>query len=77
MKERRITLVLSIALAVCAGATIATLISSIRPFEPYSVKSEVPYCVTPPSVPEQATFDGETIDLRRYDRRERMDREMM
>ena len=37
----------------------------------------MPYCVTPPSVPEQATFDGETIDLRRYDRRERMDREMM
>ena len=77
MKEKRITLILSIALAVCAGATIPTLISSIPPVEPYSVKSEVPYCVTPPSVPEQATFDGETIDLRRYDRRERMDREMM
>ena len=77
MKEKRITLILSIALAVCAGATIPTLISSIPPIEPYSVKSEVPYCVTPPSVPEQATFDGETIDLRRYDRRERMDREMM
>ena len=77
MKEKRITLILSIALAVCAGATIPTLISSIPPVEPYSVKSEVPYCVTPPSVPEQATFDGETIDLRRYDRRERMDREML
>ena len=77
MKEKRITLILSIALAVCAGATIPTLISSIPPVEPYSVKSEVPYCVTPPSVPEQATFDGETIDLHRYDRRERMDREMM
>ena len=77
MKEKRITLILSIALAVCAGATIPTLISSIPPVEPYSVKSEVPYCVTPPSVAEQATFDGETIDLRRYDRRERMDREMM
>ena len=77
MKEKRITLILSIALAVCAGATIPTLISSIPPIEPYSVKSEVPYCVTPPSVPEQATFDGETIDLRLYDRRERMDREMM
>ena len=47
MKEKRITLILSIALAVCAGATIPTLISSIPPVEPYSVKSEVPYCVTP------------------------------
>ena len=37
----------------------------------------MPYCVTPPTVPAQVTFDGETIDLRRYDRRERMDREMM
>ena len=46
MKEKRITLILSIALAVCAGATIPTLISSIPPVEPYSVKSEVPYCVT-------------------------------
>ncbi len=77
MKEKRITLILSIALAVCTGAVIPTLISSILPAEPYSVKSEVPYCVTPPSVPEQATFNGEAIDLRRYDRRERMDREMM
>lgn len=77
MKEKRITLILSIALAVCTGAIIPTLISSILPAEPYSVKSEVPYCVTPPSVPEQATFNGEAIDLRRYDRRERMDREMM
>ena len=36
MKEKRITLILSIALAVCAGATIPTLISSIPPVEPYS-----------------------------------------
>ena len=45
--------------------------------EQHSAKSEVPYCVTSPTVPAQVTFDGETIDLRRYDRRERMDREMM
>mgnify|MGYP001428542657 FL=1 len=77
MKEKRITLILSIALAVCAGATIPTLISSIPPVEPYSVKSEVPYCVTPPSVRGRASFGGKPMALRRYDRRERMDREMM
>ena len=37
----------------------------------------MPYCVTSPTVPAQVTFDGETIDLRRYDRRERMDREIL
>ena len=39
--------------------------------------SEVPYCVKPLQVPEQATFAGQTIDLKRYDHRERMDRELM
>ena len=77
MKSTRITQILSIMLALCAGATLPILIGSTQLTEPHSVKSEVPYCVSPPSVPEQATFDGETIDLRRYDRRERMDREMM
>lgn len=42
MKEKRITLILSIALAVCAGATIPTLISSIPPVEPYSVNLKYP-----------------------------------
>lgn len=77
MKQIRITQILTITLTLCVGATIPFLIGSAQPGQPYTVKSEVPYCVTPPSVPEQVTFDGETIDLRRYDRRERMDREMM
>ncbi|MBO4984280.1 MAG: lytic transglycosylase domain-containing protein [Bacteroides sp.] len=42
-----------------------------------SVKSEVPYCVKPLTVPDKATFAGETIELNRYDLRERMDRELM
>ncbi|EGJ71073.1 Lytic transglycosylase catalytic [Bacteroides coprosuis DSM 18011] len=33
--------------------------------------------ITPPSVPDQANFAGETVDLRRMDLRERMDRELM
>lgn len=59
------------------GFTIPFLISSNHVDEDHSAKSEVPYCVSSPSVPEQVTFDGESIDLRRYDRRERMDREIM
>lgn len=33
--------------------------------------------VAPPKVPQEATFAGEKIDLRSYDRRERMDRELL
>lgn len=77
---KKLTLInyaLTIILAVCIGATLPILIGSSHVDEQHSAKSEVPYCVTSPTVPAQVTFDGETIDLRRYDRRERMDREMM
>lgn len=77
MKINRLNLSLSIVLALAIGATLPFLIGSTHLSEQHSVKSEVPYCVTSPTVPEQATFDGQTIDLRRYDRRERMDRELM
>lgn len=76
-KITRINYILTIILAVCIGATLPFLIGSSHVDEQHSAKSEVPYCVTPPTVPERVTFDGETIDLRRYDRHERMDREMM
>lgn len=76
-KQIRINHILTLVLVLCIGATIPFLISSSQVGEQHSAKSEVPYCVTPPTVPNQVSFDGETIDLRRYDRRERMDREMM
>ena len=64
--------------ALCAGAALPFLFghSTIDP-EQQSVKSEVPYCVTSPSVPDKITFAGQEIDLTRYDHRERMDREQM
>lgn len=77
MKINRLNLSLTIVLALGIGATLPILIGSTQLGEQHSVKSEVPYCVTSPTVPKQATFDGQTIDLRRYDRRERMDRELM
>lgn len=76
-KLNRANYILSFILVFCIGATLPILIGSSQVSEQHSVKSEVPYCVTPPTVPTQAVFDEETIDLRRYDRHERMDREMM
>ena len=74
-KQIKINYILTLILVFCIGATIPTLIGSSQVNEQHSAKSEVPYCVTSPTVPAQVTFDGETIDLRRYDRRERMDRD--
>ena len=76
-KQYRINYILSLILVFGIGTMLPTLIGSSMVSEQHSAKSEVPYCVTPPTVPEEVSFDGETIDLRRYDRRERMDREMM
>ena len=60
------------------GCTFALLTGhSTMDHERESVKSEVPYCVTSPTIPNQVTFAGETIGLTRYDQRERMDRELM
>ena len=73
----KINYILTLILVFCIGASIPILTGSSQVNEQHSAESEVPYCVTPPTVPAQVTFDGETIDLRRYDRRERMDREMM
>ena len=71
-KFTKINYILTFILVFCIGATLPILIGSSHVDEQHSAKSEVPYCVTPPTVPTQVTFDGETID-----RRERMDREMM
>lgn len=68
---------ISIISAFCIGISIPILFGSSEIINQHSVQSEVPYCVTPPSIPQEVSFDGEKIDLRRYDRRERIDRELM
>ena len=73
----KINYILTLILVFCIGASIPILTGSSQVNEQHSAKSEVPYCVTSPTVPAQVTFDGETIDLRCYDRRERMDREIL
>ncbi len=77
MKSTRINWILGLTSALCIGATLPILTGSSVSDQQPTIKSEVPYCVTPPTVPTQATFAGSTIDLRQYDRHERMDREMM
>ena len=78
MKKNSKYIVLTAAIALCAGSSLPFLAgsSTLNP-ERDSVKSEVPYCVTSPSVPDKITFAGQAIDLLRYDHRERMDRELM
>ena len=76
-KQIKINYILIPILVFYIGATLLRLLGSSQVNEQHSAKSEVPYCVTSPTVPAQVTFDGETIDLRRYDRRERMDREIL
>lgn len=65
-------------IALSIGATLPFLTSnSVLNPEQDSVKSQVPYCVSPPAVPANITFAGQQINFRRYDYRERMDRELM
>lgn len=77
MKKNRTHLLITILLAVALGATIPFLFSHVEVEENHSAKSQVPYCVSPPIVPKEASFAGKDVDLDRYDLRERMDREMM
>lgn len=77
MKRLPIRYTLTLAATLCTGAALPLLfgscpIDTADGNEPYT-----PYCITPPDVPTQSIFANDTIDLRRYDRRERMDRELM
>lgn len=66
----------SVALCICVSASMLMGHSAIDT-EKHSAKSEVPYCVTPPTVPSKVTFAGQEVEMKRYDHRERMDRELM
>lgn len=78
MKRKSRYILITATIALCVGSTLPFLAgsSTLNP-ERDSVKSEVPYCVTSPTVPDKIDFAGQEIDLKRYDHRERMDRELM
>lgn len=69
---------LTAVVALCIGLSIPFLVGNMA-FNPErdSVRSEVPSLTAPPAVPAQVRFADETIDLDRYDLRERLDRELM
>lgn len=77
MKKNWIQIFTTVVLAMAVGATLPFLYSNAEVEETHSPKSQVPYSVTPPIVPKEASFAGQEIDLTRYDLRERMDRELM
>ncbi len=78
MKIKSKRIIFTVAITLCTGSTLPFLLgNSTLDTEKQSVKSEVPYCVTSPTVPSKITFAGQEIDLLRYDHRERMDRELM
>ena len=52
-KFTKINYILTFILVFCIGATLPILIGSSHVDEQHSAKSEVPYCVTSPTVPEQ------------------------
>ncbi|NDW13325.1 lytic transglycosylase domain-containing protein [Bacteroides sp. 214] len=67
---------LTMMLAAFIGA-LPLMINSTHTGEFESPKSQISYVVAPPSVPAEATFADDVINLSRYDLRERMDRELM
>jgi hypothetical protein len=66
-----------VVLLLIGGAGLHSLIGGNSPKVDTVQTVETPYSVTPPAIPDQLVFDNETIDLRRYDRHERIDRELM
>lgn len=78
MKKNSIHIILVASVALCAGVALPFLLGhSAIDTEQQLVKSEVPYCVTSPVVPDKISFAGQDVDLTRYDLRERMDREQL
>jgi hypothetical protein len=77
MKNKPLRYISAAALLLICGASLHSLIGSTSINTDIAYTMDNPYSVVPPSIPEQLVFDNETIDLRRYDRRERIDRELM
>lgn len=77
-RQSYIRLLATAIIALCIGATLPFLLgNSTLNTAQESAKAEVPSMTAPPHVPAQIDFAGQTIDLKRYDHRERMDRELM
>ncbi len=76
MKRNIITIASAFIGAAAAGIFFFIASSNIQPGQYEPVRSEIPYAVVSPTVPEAVQFAGQRVDLTRYDHRERMDREL-
>lgn len=65
------------ALGAAVGFCIPFLISSQSVSDDEHPRTEVPAAVSSPRVPTSVEFAGQTVDLKRADLHERMDREML
>lgn len=75
MKKKQITFALPLIIACAIGATLPMLLAHTAGGE---TRLERPAAtVISPTVPESVEFGGTSIDLKQYDRRERMDRELI
>lgn len=77
MKKNSSRILIALMLAVASGAVVPFLFSYTEVAEKNLPELQVPYSISPPDVPEKASFAGQETDLSRYDLRERMDRELM
>ncbi len=78
MKKSALQYSITLILCLCIGATIPVLLGSSSIHNSQSAPNHNgTYIVSPPTIPEELEFDNQKIDLRRYDRHERIDRELM
>lgn len=77
MKRKPMNLAGALLCGVCIGVLPFVATGSSRMEKKNDeLRSEVPYSVVSPAIPQSINFAGQKVDLARYDRRERMDREI-
>ena len=77
MKKAPLRYLFSILLFLCISTSIPMLIGSSTIHTTQPSPNDSHYTIVAPTIPNELEFDNEVIDLRRYDRRERIDRELM
>lgn len=63
--------------ALLGGIPFLVSYDEVSETQRHTLRSDVPSMTTSPEVPDRVDFAGQTVDLSRYDRYERMDREQI
>ena len=77
MKQSYLKYIVTVFLCFAISTTTLVLIGSSSIHVNQPATDQYQYSIVPPTIPEELIFNNEVIDLRRYDRRERIDRELM